>query len=93
MEAAMTEPEDPNLSEEELDDWSGPDLGAMLRAALEGPDDIEGTARSRLDQTLKGRSLTSTVTDIAGAGLATVWHLLTPPPDAADRSTDDRDET
>ena len=89
----MTEPEERDVSEGELEDWSGPDLGAVLRAALEGSDDIEGTARSRLDQTLKGRSLTSTVTDIAGAGLATLWHLLTPPPDAADRSTDDRDET
>lgn len=82
----MTEPEDPLEQDEE---WSGPDLGAMLRAALEEPDDLTSSARSRVDQTLKGRSLTSTVTDIAGSGIATVWHLLTGTPESADRSTDD----
>ena len=88
----MTDPDDPNLATEDPDDWSGPDLGEVLRAALEGNEDIEGTARSRLEGTLKGRSLTSTVTDIAGSGLATLWHLLTPPPETADRSTDDREQ-
>ena len=83
------EPEEDDLdtTEEPLEDWSGPDLGAVLRAALETPGDPTTNARSRVDQKLKGRSVTSTVTDIAGSGVATVWHLLTGPPDPADENT------
>ncbi|MCP4436290.1 MAG: hypothetical protein GY812_12455 [Actinomycetia bacterium] len=66
-----------------------PDLGAVLRAALQVPDDVTANARTQVDQTLKGRSLTSTVTDIAGSGLATVWHLLTNAPDTADSIRED----
>ncbi|MGI9578950.1 MAG: hypothetical protein ACR2OH_12155 [Microthrixaceae bacterium] len=85
----MTEPDtsDPDSPGADI-----PDLGEMLRAALEEPADLTSSARSRVDQTLKGRSLTSTVTDIAGAGMATVWHLLTGAPDAADINSNEQEQ-
>ncbi len=80
-------------SEAELDDGINLQIAEALRAALAPGDDVRSRARVEVDRTLQGRSLTSVLTDIAGIGPATIWHLLTNAPEMADRRSpfpDDR---
>lgn len=85
-----------NQTPEQADDAdsSAPDshLGESLRALLGSPDDVRFRAAAGVDRTLQGRSLISSLTELSGAGWATVRHLLTNPTGPADkkrvRSTD-----
>jgi len=85
---------DEGALDERLDAEHHPDLGDALRALLDPAGDVRSRAADKVDRSLQGRSMVSTLTDLSGVGWVTVAHLLTSPPGTADRNerSEDRDD-
>lgn len=73
----------------DLEHLHDPELGDALRAVLTAGEDVRSRARASVENTLQARSITSSLTDAVGSGLATIRHLLTNPPEPADMGRED----